>query len=249
MFDILSFRALAVLLAMVVLSSSRAVLNAQDVAARPNVEIKNTLNRAGIDAPALYEVTFSYDFPGISEVVIEGLGTVRGTGEVKRMLTPQQSLRFRTRDSGALLATKTIDINAIAMGVGTVEMPGEQDYPDVHRSGALRDQAAASFLLDVVQKYFPSGFRPTQRGEVIQYNTTYRGLSLKSSQNRAEVAVVISQPHDEQGVKRFHLRYLVRDKPRLSDTWRYGDDRSSESIREGEIFIGRLIDELTQGAR
>jgi hypothetical protein len=233
-----------ILISAMLAAASSAALSGQSGKDVVNVTLQSALKHESDGARPLYELTFVYDRPGQREVEIQGLGVLRSKGEVVRLWTIDPKIEFRDASSGLVLTTYALTATTIAMAAGGgVELPADHEFSSVYRSAAI-PVSATGRLLEVIQKYFRLGFRSDETGGIVRYSTTYRALPLDSLQNRAEIAVAVSQPHDEHGVKSFHVRYIVRDRPRLSDTWRFGPDRSTGAVAAAEEFIGKLVTEL-----
>jgi hypothetical protein len=203
------------------------------------------VNHARPDAAPLYEVTFKYDFPDNQEVAIPGIGVVKGSGQINKYLTTSKELEFRDPTKRVLLMKKLVGVNFTTTKSGDQSQPpNENEFPQSFRTGKIGSNPFATRVLAVIQQFFPGGFSSFESGQIAHYTSTYQILPIVSVTNRAEVAVHVTQPHNEAGTDRFRLRYIVRDRPRLSNTWRYGDDRSQEAVDAGTKFVNVVVGAL-----
>lgn len=196
-----------------------------------------------------HQVSFSYDFPGHEQVAITGIGVVGGRGKVRNYLTTAAKLEFRDAVTGKDLGQKEITDTIVAMGNDGADLPRENDFPSAYRTGLVSGDLFATRVLDVIQRYFPSGFSAVQAGDVHQYTSMYRSLNVPKATVRAEVAVLVTQPHAEGGGRRFRVRHVVRDRPRLSKKWRYGDDREPETLATSQQFVDQVVSDLQKATQ
>jgi hypothetical protein len=199
---------------------------------------------------AIYQISYTYEFKGRDSIYIRGLGTVPSNGAFSYMVS-ELYLEFRDPINGSIIANVHLEETARSLGADSTDMPKETDFPLSFRSDAWSPSITfPGVATRIIQRYFPSGYKSQQSGEVNYYLTTYRNLQVTDQNLRSQIAVNISQPYDIAGETfNFRIQFVTRDRPRLSDTWRYGDERNRLTIIAAEKFIDRLIEELTIARR
>lgn len=201
------------------------------------------------DDTAMHQVTFSYDFPGRDSVVITGIGVVAGKGEVRNYLTRAAAVDFRDAVTGEKLEQKEIVDTVVTMGGGGADLPSENDFPSAYRTGLVANEVFATRVVEVIQRFFPSGFTAAEVDDVHHYTSAYRSLDVKKAPVRAEVAVLVTQPYAEGAARRFRVQYIVRDRPRLSTKWRYGDERAPETLAASQAFVDQIVSDLQKATK
>lgn len=193
----------------------------------------------------LYQLNFTYDIPDNNAFQIEGLGLVSGKGTIAGYISksPELKLIHVTSRQEYMSKFTALALSSVAATTATT-FPDESDFPPAYRSGQIkRGDAFVSHLIQVIQEHFSNSFSTIGDGAVLQYRTPY--ATLPSLPNmKAEVAVLISQPHLEGGTDRFRVRYILRDKPRLSTTWHYGNELNAVTVTSGEALLHLLVDAL-----
>jgi hypothetical protein len=219
-----------------------------NMAQGPNykVNVTSVVEKSTLDGKVLYQITYSYDFGGRNSVYVRGLGTVSAIGKFS-YLTADREVEFRQSVTGPVLTTVQLEETVRSMGSDSTELPKEGDFLQAFRSGTWTPPATfAETAVRVIQKYFPSGYNPRQVGQVNYYTTTYRNLEVRDRNLRSQLAVNISQPYDAAADKfTYRVQFVARDRPRLSGTWRHGEERSEQTKIAAEKFIDELIRELT----
>ncbi|NII26109.1 hypothetical protein HB364_13525 [Pseudoflavitalea sp. X16] len=228
-------------------------LLAQDTLKRPSgnygdtslVKILGVIEKTTSSGKVLREVTFSYDFQGQSDVYISGLGRVPSKNSYT-YLTTSSEIKFLSKDKSYVMARFDLNNTAEPMGAESVDLPKETDFPPQFRSDSYApDTAFTEVLLTVIQKYFPSGFLPSQSGPINNCVTTYRNLAVQDPSLRGQLALKISQPYDVKSHKlTYRIQFIERDRPRLSDTWRYGTKVSKATSEASALFIETFLKEL-----
>lgn len=216
------------------------------------VSVTTVVEKTTSENTVVYQITYSYEFKGKTSIYVKGLGTVPPKGEFSYM-TFEPLLEFRKSTAGPVITIVHLEETIRTQGSDSTEFPEESRFPLFFRSGAWSSPAtfpgAAS---SVIQRYFPSGYNAHQAGEVNYLVTTYRNLEISNPHNdttiqnlRSQIAIVISQPYDPAGNRfNYHIQFVARDRPRMSTTWRYGDDRNSTTITAAQEFINKLITEM-----
>jgi hypothetical protein len=216
-----------------------------------NVDVQSVIAKNTSQNKVVYAIRYTYEFKGRNAVYVNGIGTVPAKGKFS-YLTSVQHLEFRESATGTAIVTVPLEETTITMGSDSTDLPKEGDFPQAFRSDNWTPSATfPEAALKVIQKYFPSGYAAHQNGQTNYYVTTYRNLQVTNRQLRSQIAVAISQPYDISGDKfAYHIQFIARDHPRLSNDWRYGDDRDQETLTAAEGFINQLISELdTSGGR
>jgi hypothetical protein len=199
------------------------------------------------DGTQAYDVTYSYQFSGRNRIYIKGIGDSPAKGTFSYMAFSPQ-LEFRDSADGPVLAKLDLKETARAMGEDSTELPQEGDYPDTLRSATWSGPSAfSSVAINVIQKYFPLGYAVRNKNSVDYYVTTFRGLQIADASVRSQIALIVSQPYDKTtGQFSYHVQFVARDKPRLSSTYRYGDDRSQQTLHAAAGFVDQVMAEINQ---
>jgi hypothetical protein len=230
---------LTLLLAIVLLTHH---LQAQDTS---KVKILGVIEKTTSGGKVIREVSVSYDFKDASNVRFVGLGLVPAKNSYT-YLTSSSEIKFLSKDLNQVIYTAPLVITAEPMGAEAVDLPKESDFPPQFRSKYYTpDTLFTEVMLNVVQKYFPSGFLPYQTGPINSCITTYRNLPVPDPNLRGQLALKISQPYDVRSHKlTYRIQFIERDRPRLSDTWRYGTRVSKTTSDASALFIETFLKEL-----
>lgn len=190
-----------------------------------------------------YEVRYHYDFGDRSNVYISGLGVVPAQGEF-RYTGAKPELEFRTSLTGPVLAY--LSLTPTAVRTGPADTPQIADFPVSVRSAEWSEAVPfPTVASDVLQKYFPLGYSAQQVASVNYYVTTFRDLPVPDPQLRSQIALALSQPYASSGKQfEYHVQFIARDRPRLSTTNRYGEDRSALTLTAAEQLLNQFIDDM-----
>jgi hypothetical protein len=210
------------------------------------VEIKSVIDRSPVGGDkVLYEIRYRYEFGGLESVFVAGLGVVPAKRDEVTYLTEEKKLEFRKSAVGEVLVSVPLHVTAATQSGGGPELPPESQFSEAALGGVWsRPSSFSDHAYGVIQKYFTSGVGAYQRGDVSYYISTYRTLSIPGGTVRGQVAVMVSQPYTADGGTGYRVQYVVRDKPRLSNTWRYGGDVSEQTRTVVTDFIRSLVAEL-----
>jgi len=100
--------------------------------------------------------------------------------------------------------------------------------------------------INVIQKYFPLGYAARNNNATDYYITTYRGMEISDVQLRSQIALIVSHPYNKTDKEfSYHVQFVARDKPRMSSTYRYGDNRSQETLDAAATFVSQVISDLS----
>ncbi len=224
-----------------------------------SVNVSSVIEKTTPENKVVYQISYSYEFKGRSSIYVKGLGTVPAKGQFSYMAS-EPRLEFKKSATGQVIAVVQLEETFRSQGSDSTEFPEESRFPTFFRSNTWTPPATFPLAaVNVIQKYFPSGYNARQTGQVNYLVTTYRNLQVPNPNNdsiiqnlRSQIAIIVSQPYDPAGNKfTYHIQFVARDRPRLSTTWRYGDDRNAATISAAQAFIDRLIAELgaTGGAQ
>lgn len=224
-----------------------------------SVNVSKVVERTTPENTVVYQISYSYEFKGRSAVYVKGLGTVPAKGQFSYMV-PEPQLEFRESATGPVIATVQLEETFRTQGSESTEFPEEAKFPAFFRSDIWSPPATfPAAAIKVINKYFPSGHNSKQTGQLNYYITTFRNLLVPNPNNdsnirnlRSQIAIILSQPYDSANDRfTYHIQFVARDRPRMSTTWRYGDDRSQATITAAQEFINGLIGELatTGGTR
>jgi hypothetical protein len=217
-----------------------------------SVNVTKGIERTTAENTIVYQISYNYEFKGRTTVYIKGLGFVPSKGQFSYMSSEAQ-LEFRESETGPVIATVQLEETIRSQGSDSTEFPEESKFPSFFRSSSWSPPATFPVAaVKIIQKYFPSGHTARQSGSVNSFITTYRNLQIPNPNNdvniqnlRSQIAVIVSQPYDPS-VNGFiyHIQVVARDRPKLSTTWRYGDNRNAKTISTAEEFVNTLISEL-----
>jgi hypothetical protein len=193
-----------------------------------------------------YEVTYSYEFTGRSNVYITGIGISEPKGSLSYIIF-EPAIEFRDSSLGVVLARLPLKETGTTMGEDSTDLPKESDFSENARSGIWTGPGLFSpKAINVIQKYFPLGYAARNKNATDYYITTYRGLEIPDVQLRSQIALIVSHPYNKTDKQfSYHVQFVARDKPRMSSTYRYGDDRSQETIEAAAAFVSQVISELS----
>lgn len=217
-----------------------------------NVKVRSVIARSSTaDNKVVYEITYDYEFKGRDSVYVKGLGTVPAKRGGVTYLTSEPQLEFRGSAGGELIVSVPLQETAATQGGGAADLPQEADFSAAFRTGTWRHPVTFHESASrAIEKYFPFGYEARQKGQVNYYVTTYRNLTIPGGTLRSQIAVMLSQPYDG-GAHGFTYRvqFVVRDRPRMSTTWRVGEQVSEQTKSATAEFINSLLAELAGGGR
>lgn len=225
----------------VVISPDNTVTGPTYVAKASSVIEKNIS-----DGTTAYEVSYSYEFTRRSSVYITGIGLSEPKGSLNYIIF-EPVIEFRESPDGAILAKLLLKETGRAMGDDSTDLPKESEFSANVRSGTWKGPGIfSSAAINVIQKYFPLGYSPRNKNATEYYITTYRGLDVPDVQLRSQIALNVSHPYDKTNKEfSYHVQFVARDKPRMSSTYRYGDDRSQETLDAAATFVNQVMSELS----
>lgn len=227
-------------------SSTQEEAGAQSTGSSPNIEMKSVASLAPQGQEPPYAVSFSYRFAGKGPVFIKGVGKVPAEGTLT-YVTPYKSIEVMAADKSTVLAILPLSETAISQGYEVDDYPAKNDVPSTYQIGTW--SGAGSFplaVLEVASKYFLFGAIAQQEGGINRYKTQYRTLDISDPQTRAQIALIVTQPYDEKGGRFvYHLTSVVRDRPRMSNTYRYGNEVDSGTQSAAQKFIDSFMADLT----
>jgi len=200
----------------------------------------------GKDKPA-YLIAYSYDFPRLSSVYVDGLGMVPTKGTYTYLSVADQ-LTFRDAASGTVLARVPIRETAVVAAKPPLNEV-ETRFPSSYRSfvwdrpASLQERANS-----VLAKYFL--YWPHEDNKLTFLATTYTPLMLDNDMSAtgvlARVALMISFPYEEvPGKYSFRVQYSVKEGRALSDEFRSTGNASIMKFANG--FVENLISEMKEG--
>ena len=194
-------------------------------------------------------MTYEYEFTGRSSVYIAGIGSAEAKGSLSYIVF-EPAIEFRDSQHGNVLARLPLTETARTMGDDSTELPKESEFSENARSGTWKGPGMfSSAAINVIQKYFPLGYAARNKNDMDYYITSYRGLEVPDVQLRSQIALVVSHPYDKTNKQfSYHVQFVARDKPRMSSTYRYGDDRSQKTLAAAAAFVSTLMTELDRKA-
>lgn len=210
------------------------------------VRASSVIEKGIFNGTATYEVTYSYEFTERSNVYITGIGVSEPKGSLSYIVF-DPAIEFRDSSQGVVLARLPLKETGRAMGEDSTDLPKESDFSENARSGIWTGPGLFSpTAINVIQKYFPLGYAARNKNAMDYYITTYRGLEIPDVQLRSQIALIVSHPYNKTDKEfSYHVQFVARDKPRMSSTYRYGDDRSQETIAAAAAFVSQMISEFS----
>jgi hypothetical protein len=197
-----------------------------------------------ISAPprSAYILSFDYEFPGRSQIYIRGIGLVNAKGRL-HYIHSGDTIEFLDAPDGKVLYTLPIEHSITMMGGGAPSIPDEAEFPKESRHGHWRGQNNfAEDALNVLEKYFHSGYRAYEKDNSLFYLTTFAECPPMDDGTRTEVSVLISHPTkaDAHDVP-FTVAFVARER-RSHTEWR--DTLSDSSRKRSETFVDDLLTAL-----
>jgi hypothetical protein len=210
------------------------------------VKASTVIEKGISNGTAAYKVTYSYEFTGRPSIYISGIGVSEPKGLLSYIVF-EPVIEFRDSSEGPVLARLLLKETGRAMGEDSTDLPKESDFLENARSGIWKGPGVfSSVAIDVIQKYFPLGYAARNKNAMDYYITTYRGLEVSDAQVHSQIALIVSHPYDKTNKDfSFHVQFVARDKPRMSSTYRYGDDRNHETLEAAAAFVNQVIEELS----
>jgi hypothetical protein len=154
-----------------------------------------------------------------------------------------EKLEFLDAPDGRILYTATMEHAVTLMGGRAPTIPDEGEFPKEARHGRWRGNGEfADTALNVLEKYFRSGYRAYEKEESLFYLTTYADVPGVEDGTFTEVAVLIThsirtEAHDAG----FTVAFLARERRSHTD-WR--DTVSDLSKKRSEAFVDDLLSAL-----
>ena len=225
---------------LIVLISATAATNAQTVSAQSDVKLGNAVEVPTTDG-TLYKVAFEYAFRDRDTVYIDGVGTVPARGRLG-YLTSGNSIRFLDSFGGKPLRVVPIVDPIQMMGSEATDLPKETAFPEGYRQGTwISDRPFAVAALEVLDRFFPNGYRAYRRAERQFFLTTFAALPPLDDRLTAQVAVLVSSPADADPRNvRFTMQFVARER-RSHTEWRESLGEKTQSAVQNyvsDIFKG-----------
>jgi hypothetical protein len=208
---------------------------------KPQVTFGTVFKVAGEPNP-LYRVSYTYDFPGRSQVFIRGVGTVRSKGSLS-YLQNGETIEFLDESKQDTLYVAKIEHPVTLMGARAPVIPDETQFPRESRRGRWRGEGPfAEKAFGVLEQHFRSGYRAFEKDASVFYLTSYAEVPPHDDSTRTQVSILISYPamSDAHDVS-FTVAFTSQERRSRTD-WR---DASSESSKKAtEAFVDSLLDAL-----
>lgn len=213
----------------------------KQVATEATVTTKPVLRVAGGQHP-LYRVSYSYNFPGRTQVYIGGVGTVGSKGSLEYLQSAETVEFFDVPGGNALYVIK-LEHPITFMGSSTPAIPDEAKFPQESRRGHWHGAGPfAEKAFAVLEQHFPSGYRTFEKDTSVCYLTTYTETQETPDGTRTQVSVLISyaaKSNPEDVI--FTIAFTTRERRSHTD-WR--DVTSDVARNSAESFVGGLLNEL-----
>lgn len=216
-----------------------------------SVRVKSVIARSVHGNKVVYEITYKYSFRGRDSVYIKGLGIVPSQRDEVNYLTFDQQLEFWESAGGPMIVAVPLQETTNTQSGESLDLPQETEFPQAFRSETwARPSVFHESATSVIQKYFIHGYVARQNNRINYYITEYRSLPVSHRNLRSQIAVMVSHPYDAMA-KRFtyRIQFIARDRPRMSNEWRYSGDRSEDTMIAAAGFIDRFVEEIRNAGR
>lgn len=207
------------------------------------VQVRSVMNRSS-GATVVRDISYTYSFDGHSSVFISGLGLAPASGTFT-YLTSQPCLEFRASERGEVLASVRLKPTAVAMGSDSVDVPEQSSLNGPFRELTWTPVTTfPEFARDLFDKYFPLGYETRDANNTHYSVSTFHTLQTSNMQIVSQIAIALSQPYGLNGKSvLYHMQFVIRDRPRLSSTFRYGNDVASETSTAAQAFLSEVVRE------
>ena len=195
--------------------------------------------KVAADPVPLYRVSYTYEFPGRSDVYIRGAGRVPSRGSFSYFYAGD-SIEFLDGPQGRVLRAVAIQHPITLMGDRAPNIPDEAQFPAESRSGRWQGpEPFAGKALKVLDQAFRYGYRVYEKEQRVFYLTTYTDVPVAVENTRVEVSVLISLASKAESPDTpFALRFKAQERRSHTD-WR--DSLSDPSRLSVEAFVDRLL--------
>ncbi len=193
----------------------------------------------------VYSVSYSYRFQNVAGVVVEGLGRVAPSGQL-RYLSPSRNVKFRAADTGAPLASLSLEETVfVASRTPVADLPRQSDFPSQSEieMATIPAPVFRSSIFQVLNRYFQC--MPRDDGSVSYIWTTYTPLQIENGPKNVlgRIAVQISFPFEQRpNGFQFRIQALVREGRPQSEEWRSAETQAV--VDAGNGFVKKLAREL-----
>lgn len=189
-------------------------------------------------------VQVKYEFSGRRHVVTNSHGILSAKGTLQ-FLTDANEIEFRDPNSKELLGAVKIKENIKLMGRKEVPIPRLSDFPTTSQTGTWKQkQPFGDNLIKVLNRHFPNGYLPIQKGKDRIFITNFKLLEdLANSKQKARVATMVKVPSSVALDKpvRFRVFFLAQER-RSRTEWRAAE--SEDVVKHIHNFVSRLTKEL-----
>jgi hypothetical protein len=230
-------------LALVGIAGRQRTPGQQAAGASPTVEVTRFVPAISQGKLRLFRLSFKYDFPGRTRVVVVGFGEVPAKGSLS-YLTPDRSLIFKDKD-GAILKLIQLKITGTPEGANS-KMPAPGDFPPEIKSYTRDGVLSREHCDAVLNDFFDSGYVPDDGPNVTVYTTTYQNISNPPDGKVVRYALRITSPFplpDNPGQSSFHVQLAVQERGILSPNpaQETSDDAVKAAERLRDQIVGRLL--------
>jgi hypothetical protein len=211
-----------------------------------HIEVRRVIKHGAPGTAPLFEITFDYEFQNRSSIYVPGLGLAPAKGSFSYKIA-EDRLEFMDGPNGRVIKAMTPVPTSAEMGVDSTDTPKQSDFAATARVDYWKTPLTGfpGTAAAVIQKYFPFGYVVQAIGNTNFYITHYRTLQTSDVQLRSQIALMISQPYAISADRlEYHIQIIARDRPRLSPTQRYGDDRSPLTLDAATKFVDQFIADL-----
>jgi hypothetical protein len=197
-------------------ADSQTTRGQQAARATQSVEVTRFVPAISEGQTRLFRLSFNYDFPERTRVVVVGFGEVPAKGSLS-YLTPDRSLVFEDK-RGAILKQVELKITGTPEGADS-KIPASGDFPPEIKSYTRVDILSREHCDAVLNEFFDSGYLPDVGQNVSVYTTTYQNIPNPPQGKVARYALRITSPFtsaDNPGRSSFHVQMAVQEQGILS---------------------------------
>jgi len=227
-------------LALASTAGSQTTHEQESTQATPSVEVNRFVPAISEGQTRLFRLSFKYDFPQRTRVIVVGFGEVPAKGNFS-YLTPDRSLIFKD-EGGAILNQVELTITGTPEGADS-KMPASGDFPPEIKSYTRAGILSREHCDSVLNEFFDSGYLPGVEQTVSVYTTTYQNIPNPPQGKVARYALRITSPFassDNPGRSSFHVQMAVQEQGILST-------KPAQRVSDATIAVAnRLRDEIVK---
>jgi hypothetical protein len=211
--------------------------------------VSKSVEKSGtLDGRPLYTLSYRFDFQNRDKIFLQDFGNIEASGEVS-YLTSSKVVEFWSRDRKEKLTTVEFQETAASRSGETDELPAIKKFLSVKRESPWSANVPAQLnILQVINKYYPSGAHPWIENDTQYFETVFKPLGSLPRGILGRVALLISFPTvptlDPYNID---VQVAIQERRRVED-WR--DDGISPATSESvETLLALFAADLQKASR